>query len=356
MQFPNKLRDSHANKENININHNCPSNSTGESFNASANFFKKPQEPEDRTPPFGREGYRRPINVVGHSQFGEGFNIVYTEYEQLPVFGADTDAAKVSQEIQSCFNTSDWTKTFVGITMLRSLNKSYPLEVNSIFEVYGGAVLSVFQSPKPCLLRNLFAFCDEVLRQSANSNLSVVVVTKLVNLLVRKQNSATSSALIGQINGCLCRVVELWSCDEVIEELCSLSLLPAVSLAKIAFHYMAGALTSLEQRKVSLGEYMLSVVFATLGHTLGSASVTSKVLARDIVRYYHSQMGDHFHAFVALLYDRNSISDAHRRAFSKALSVDKEQQLLDEGKMSKAPLCDGRVVFFRDASGCHTTL
>lgn len=278
---------------------------------------------------------------VKHSDVEEGFAVKYLEFDQLPVLDKKVELVGVFQEILNGFESPDWLESFYSIDKLRTLNKSYPKEVNSIFTLYGQFILRSVSSPKPCLNKNILAFIYEVLLQSKHSSIDISIVLKFIDILVRKLN-ITSGTLKSLAENCMNLLLENCICDETIIAVSELAVDRNKSISKIAFHYIGSIVSILKERISELESSTLEVLFVTIGQNLESESSNNKTLAKNICRYFHYIMNDNYEKYVMFLYDQGKFKADWVHKFAKAVETGattrKSFAEYKSGKMSKAPL------------------
>jgi len=286
---------------------------------------------------------------VKRSNVRRGFSVTYLEFDSLACIPQNVDLFHVFEEIKIGFESSDWLQHFNAINTLRSLNKTYPHEVNSIFEAFGGYILTAINSPKPCLNKNILGFIYEVLLQTKQSNINIMIILKFVDILIHKLNTI-NSWLKSLAESCMNTLLENCLCDQIIVSVCELAVDRNRTISKIAFQYI-GAIISILQDKISeLHPDTLRTLFVTIAVNLESESVNSKILAKHICQYFHILMKQNYENYVMFLFDNGTLNTSQTNNFANIIKpVQPRQSVVAEiaaGKKSKLPLKNCKIEFW----------
>ena len=334
-------------KENYNMNvmqWNSGPSAKDQAFGCNQNGFRTHQADLG----YYTDQKRMNETKVKHSNVEVGFSVTYIEFDNLPVFGQDTDLLKVFEGIKAGFESSDWLQTFNAINNLRSLNKSYPLEVNSIFKAFGANILNAISSPKPCLNKNIIGFIYEVLLQAKSSGIDISVILKFVEILIKKLNTI-SSWLKSLTESCMNTLLENCLCDQTVVAVCELAVDRNKTISKIAFHYIGAIVSILKERISELQPDTLQALFVTVGVNLESESANNKTLAKNMCQYFHSLMKDNYENYIMFLFNNGCLKTQNVEQFAKAIRTDQPRRTSIanslSGKKSKVPLKNCRMDF-----------
>ena len=342
-----------SDKENYNMN----------ASQWSSKFSKRDQEKENGQlrathcyEDYGNYNEQKRMTGTGvkHSNMQVGFAITYVEFDQLPVFDQSVDLLEVFESVKDGFESSDWLQVFGAINTLRSLHKSYPREVNSIFIGFGAHILRAIGSPKPCLNKNILGFIYEVLSQSKESSVDISIILKLVDVLIRKLNTA-NGWLKSLAENCMNTLLENCLCDQTISAVCELATDRGRTISKIAFHYIGSVISILKERIAELQADTLQALFVCTGRNLESESANNKTLAKNLCRYFHFLMKENYQSYVMFLYENGFLQHQTVHCFAKAIDPEPHRRSSvahsSMGKRSKIPLQSCRNDFLVEING-----
>ena len=340
-------------KENYNMN-KIQWNSSPATKDPAYNFNTSGHKQHQADSGHYNEQKRMKETKVKHSNVEVGFSVTYTEFENLPVFGPEVDLYEVFEKIKAGFESNEWLQSFNAIDNLRALNKSYPLEVNSIFKAFGANILDSVNSPKPCLNKNILGFIYEVLLQSKQSNIDVSIILKFIDILIRKLNTI-SSWLKSLAENCMNTLLENCLCDQTAVAVCELAVNRNRTISKIAFHYIGAIVSILKERISELQPDTLQAVFVTVGVNLESESANNKTLAKNMCQYFHHLMKENYENYIMFLYNSECLNTRQVENFAKAIITEPPRRTSIanslSGKKSKAPLKNVRVNFVMEGNG-----
>lgn len=329
--------------------------SCNENYNMSAShwgsrMYGRDQEKENSNPrtAYGHESHeqyseqkRTTEGNVKHSNVEVGFSVTYMEFDHLPVFNQSVDILEILESIKMGFESSDWLNVFEAINTLRSLHKSCPHEVNSIFSGFGPHILKAIGSPKPCLNKNILGFIYEVLLQAKESSINISIILKLIDVLVRKLSSVTGW-LKSLVENCMNTLLENCLCDQTINAICGLASDRNRTISKVAFHYLGSVVSILKDRISELHSDTLQTLFVCVGRNLESESANNKTLAKDICRYFHFLMKENYQNYIMFLYENGCLRQQTVHKFAQAIDLEPQRRSSVThsamGKRSKAPL------------------
>ena len=291
---------------------------------------------------------------VKHSNMEVGFSVTYVEFGHLPVFDQRVDLLEIFEGIKSGFESSDWLQVFAAINTLRSLHKSCPGEVNSIFTGFGTHILQAIGSPKPCLNKNILGFIFEVLSQSKESSVDISIILKLVEVLIRKLNTV-SGWLKSLAENCMNTLLENCLCDQTIVSICELATDRSRTVSKIAFHYIGSVISIMKESISELQPDTLQALIVCIGRNLESESANNKTLAKNICHYFHILMKENYQNYVMFLYENGCLKPQTVHHFAKAIDPEPPRRSSmvrsSLGKRSKVPLQNYRNDFMIEING-----
>jgi len=237
--------------------------------------------------------------------------VSYTEFNDLSPIPEGTDLNALLDRIKQGFDSNSWKETFQSIDHLRALNKSFPREINVLFQAFGVYIEKVLRSSKPCIAKNVLAFVHEVLTQADTSGLMKTISSQLAVLLITKAAHSTKTVRV-LCEKSLDTLVKKCLCDETLQVLSQNAISRDKVANKIAFHYLTLGLDIIKENLSQVNKETLRILFQSLAHVLEADCAQSKSLAKKILVYIRGLMGEtNFMNYVHLLYSHSALSYQH---------------------------------------------
>lgn len=208
--------------------------------------------------------------------------------------------------IKNHLSNSNWLAVFQGINQLRSLNKSFPNEIFSIFEGFGYEILANLKSLKSSILKNILAFVYEVMIQS--KEIHPQIFEKLLPELI-KLTIHTSKSIRLCSRSCINLINQMHVNSSTLKMFAMSSMMNSrKEFVKNSFKFLMRAVYSIKEKISSVDEGIIRVIFSSISFQLNDPKRTNLNPAKKLCRYFFELMGNnHFQKYIQSLVDENVI-------------------------------------------------
>ena len=210
--------------------------------------------------------------------------------------------------------------------MLRSLNKSYPQEIYSIFEGFGMEIMYCLSNSKSSLVKNSMAFVYEMLLQC--DIIHPQIFQKLLPQIIKMTHHTSRS-----FRQCCSQCILLIHQKHANSTTLSIFALESVSngnkpqLSKTALKSMIKCIHFLKHRISELDPDTFHLIFKTISWHLNNYKCRTIYSAERLCRYFFELMGeDNYREYIKTLVDDGVLSlISANQVMNAGKSIDKKQ-------------------------------
>ena len=113
-------------------------------------------------------------------------NISYVSYEDLEAVPTNIDRTALLQQILIKFESKGWKDNVEAVDAIRSINKSYPVDMNMVCKTYWRYIIECLNSVRSAVSKSALIFVTELFMQSKGMKLDDQIILDLVPILLMK--------------------------------------------------------------------------------------------------------------------------------------------------------------------------